>query len=139
MRSSIITNRKELARLLDRTMRNLPKAEDSRPEQEKGLRAGENHPDTMKVESQAGPGLSLPAPRGGVAYSQEEVAELCAVRVSTVRDWVSRGLRCDGDVVRLQTLRAPRGQVTPEALRAFLEQVNGIRVQIERMTSSSSA
>jgi len=76
--------------------------------------------------------LVLPAPREGITYSQGEVAELCGVALTTVTDWACRGVICDGDCVRLPTMRVPRGHVAPGALAVFLEAVNDVKVKIER-------
>ena len=74
--------------------------------------------------------LWLPAPKAGV-YTQGEIAELLGVSVNTVRSWVWGGCKdAHGEVVKLRTLKYPRGRVAPGALRAFLEAVNGVVVSM---------
>jgi hypothetical protein len=82
--------------------------------------------DQVPGPAQSGP-WKLPAPASGGTYTQTELAALLNVKVCTVRDWVARGNRG----IRLQTLRAPRGRLTPGAVCEFLEAVNGIEVGIE--------
>lgn len=72
----------------------------------------------------------IPPPAEGATYSAADVARITGVSEATVRGWVCRGLKVSGGEVKLQTLRAPRGRITPAALCVFLETVNGVKVLV---------
>jgi transposase len=65
-----------------------------------------------------------------MSYSKAEVGAIAGVSVATTKGWVSRGRTSGGGKVRLRTLRAPRGKVSPGALCSFLAAVNGIPVRV---------
>ena len=124
---AIALKRQSLA-LADEAATERAKRERAREEDAPQTRAGER--DAVPAPEDQGSGLGpwrLPAPASGGTYTQTELAALLNVKVCTVRDWVARGQRG----IKLQTLRAPRGRVTPAAVCVFLEAVNGIEVGIE--------
>jgi hypothetical protein len=77
----------------------------------------------------------IPGPIDRIAYSAQEIADMFGKKLLTIRHWIVVGLKpADGDsdaLVRLQTLRMPRGRITPAALCAFLGAVNGVRVKVK--------
>lgn len=75
----------------------------------------------------------IPPPTKGAAYPAAEVARIAGVSLATVRAWVSRGLKVEGQPMRLRTLRAPRGRIAPADLCEFLSAVNEREVRIERL------
>jgi len=75
------------------------------------------------------PVWTIPGPRGS-AYTRAEAAEAVGVPAPTIGNWISRGRRAEGRLVRLRTLRAPRGRIAPQALCQFLGAVNGLRVEV---------
>jgi hypothetical protein len=97
-------------------------------------RSQERKPDGRKRAKRQATGLGIrpavavaPRPRSGLVYSQAELAEICECKISTVRDWVARGVKAGHGMVKLETVRVPRGGVTPGALAEFLTRVNGVR------------
>jgi len=88
-----------------------------------GAAAAGNHrvepPTTLPV-------VAVPPPTNGVCYDQYELAEILNVRAATISDWISRG-RCG---VKLETCRAPRGRIFPQAFARFFGHVNRCEVVI---------
>ena len=116
------------------------------------LRSGETSLRSTRPVFAAGSPWLIPPPEEGLTYSIAEVAALLDCAYGTVKRWIARGVhvgrgqlvsglrsRSDcfggvgaGRVVKLLSLRAPRGRITPAALCAFLEAVNGCEVAVQR-------
>ena len=73
----------------------------------------------------------IPRPEDGMAYTRGELARLCGIQPQTVQVWMSRGLKApDGRMAKLESLRVPRGRITPAALCRFWGLVNGVTVRM---------
>ena len=58
-----------------------------------------------------------------------EIAQSFAVDVSTVRNWITRGVQAGGEVVRLQGLHVGRWLVRRKWLKEFLATLEAARVK----------
>lgn len=76
--------------------------------------------------------LRIPAPPdGGPFYTRAQAAAALKIKPITLYGWISPGLLVKGQRMKLETLRAPRGRISPAALCAFLGAVNGVEVRLE--------
>jgi hypothetical protein len=128
----------------------------SPPREEGGGMPGRNRPACAAARPAAGAGTGGPIPRDGEPTGPRPICDLTHQRSrrprrgynprgrmaveeagrsdgdSIPRGAVGRGQLVAGRVVKLLSLRAPRGRITPAALCAFLEAVNGCEVEVAR-------